>query len=227
MSRLKWARLDDARQVAEIACQRILEQANSAIEQRNVFRIVLAGGSTPRMAYELLRQKKTDWQKWEFYFGDERCLPVGHAELNSTLAANSLLNNIPISPQQVFAIPAQLGPEQAAELYAGVVQKAMPFDLVLLGMGEDGHTASIFPGQDWQGRPAAYAVHDAPKPPPDRVTLSIDALGNTRHLLYLITGAGKVNAVAQWLRGEVLPVGSIPIKGSAEVLIDEDAYPDD
>lgn len=221
MNELKWTLLNSAQEVAAAASRQILQQAEIAIRQRGIYRIVLAGGSTPQMTYELLGKKQADWSNWAFYFGDERCLPAGHAELNSTMARQSLLDHVAVNTQQIHSIPAHLGAEQAADLYLDIIKPALPFDTVLLGMGEDGHTASIFPGQNWQNQPLVYPVHDAPKPPPDRVTLSKDALANTRKLLYLVTGAGKATAVKKWLQGESLPVNAIPLRADTEVLIDK------
>ncbi len=223
MSELKWTQFENAQEVAEAACDQILRQAEIAIKQRSIFRIVLAGGSTPQITYELLSQKDSDWSKWAIYFGDERCLPQSHADLNSTMAKKSLLDFVPVNPDRVYPVPTHLGAEQAADQYIGCIQQAMPFDMTLLGMGEDGHTASIFPGHCWQNKPSVYAVHDAPKPPGDRVTLSIEALGNTRKLLYLITGESKAGAVSEWLRGKSLPVNSIQAQAECEVLIDREA----
>lgn len=223
MSDLIWTRLKDTQTVAQSACDQILIHAEIAIQDKNKFRIVLAGGSTPQMAYMLLSQRVSDWAKWEIYFGDERCLPEGHDDLNSSMAKKSLLNKVPVDPIRVHPIPAHLGAEVAADQYLPCVQVAMPFDMVLLGMGEDGHTASIFPGHGWQNRSPVYAVHGAPKPPADRVTLSTETLGNTRKLLYLVTGAGKADAVAKWWNGKHLPISSIPAQADSEVLIDEDA----
>ncbi len=219
----KWTQLDTAEQVAEAACQQILKLAELAIQQRGIFRIVLAGGSTPQMSYELLSQQAADWSKWAFYFGDERCLPQGHADLNYVMAKQSLLDRVPVNSGQVYPIHSQHSAEQGAEQYIDCIQKAVPFDITLLGMGEDGHTASIFPGHNWQNKPVVYAVHDAPKPPGDRITLSIEALGNTRKLLVLITGENKANAVSKWQQGSSLPVNSIQPRADSEILIDQNA----
>lgn len=128
-----------------------------------------------------------------------------------------------IPAQQCHAIPAELGPEQAAQAYADIVEAAVPFDLVLLGMGEDGHTASLFPGHKHNQEQWTHPVFGAPKPPPERVSLSAKALGQTRNLLYLITGQSKVEAVQAWRKGDLLPVSSMATD-TGEVLIDKAAY---
>ncbi len=223
MTEITWTQLKSAQEVAEAACHQILQQAELAIRRSNTFRIVLAGGSTPQKTYELLSKADSDWSKWEIYFGDERCLTEGHTDLNSTMAMQSLLDIVPINPKQVFTIPIGLGAEKAAAKYISYIQQAMPFDMVLLGMGEDGHTASIFPGHCWLAKPLVYAVHNAPKPPDDRITLSIDAFANTRKLMYLVTGKNKADAVSKWIQKESLPVNSIKAQGECEVLIDKEA----
>ena len=120
-------------------------------------------------------------------------------------------------------IPAELGAEAAVEVYEPVVQEALPFDLVILGMGEDGHTASLFPGHSHAGDALVLAVHEAPKPPPDRVSLSQGALSDARQVLILVTGGGKRDAVQAWKAGDTLPVASIRGHNGVDVLIDRDA----
>lgn len=223
MSKLQWTLFNNADAVAEAASERILELASDAINSRGIFRLVLAGGSTPEKAYQLLAKASSDWDKWEIYFGDERCLPVDNPERNSVMAARCLTSKVAIPPQQCHAIPSELGPEKAAQAYSDIVESAAPFDLVLLGMGEDGHTASLFPGHTHNPEQWTHPVFGAPKPPPERVSLSAKALGQTKNLLYLITGSSKAEAVQAWRNGEALPVSSI-FTDSGEVLIDKAAY---
>lgn len=223
MAEPRWTVLTNAEAVAQAAAERILAAAEKAIAERGRFRIVLAGGTTPRMTFERLAKAESLWRAWEVYFGDERCLPVDHADRNSLMARQALLGQVPIPPEQCFPIPAERGAEAAARGYAGVVDVARPFDVVMLGMGEDGHTASLFPGQAHPQSVSAVAVHDAPKPPPDRVSLSAEALADCRELLILVTGAGKRAAVAAWRRGSALPIAQVAELGNAEVLIDQAA----
>ena len=121
------------------------------------------------------------------------------------------------------SIPAELGAEPAAKAYAPVVRDALPFDLVHLGMGEDGHTASLFPGHSHQGDALVHPVHDAPKPPPDRVTLSERALNDARGVYIIVTGEAKCDAVRAWRSGELLPVARIHGHSGADVFLDEAA----
>ena len=219
-----WVRFDTAEEVAQAACQRILKTAHGAIAARGQFRLVLAGGTTPQQTYRLLAKAEADWFHWHLYFGDERCLPATDSERNSRMAEQTWISRVDIPLAQIHPIPAELGPEQGAADYGRLIDNALPFDLVLLGMGEDGHTASLFPSHRHPANSATVAVHDAPKPPPKRVSLSAVTLGNCRHLLYLITGAGKRQAVAAWRRGESLPISRIEPMGSGEILIDNAAW---
>jgi 6-phosphogluconolactonase len=162
--------------------------------------------------YDLLRAASTDWSRWHVYFGDERCLPPDHAERNSRMAKDVWLERVPIAPDQLHVIPAELGAAAAAQRYADTLRGVGDFDLVLLGLGEDGHTASLFPGHDWGDAPDApdvLAVFDAPKPPPQRVSLSAARLSRAREVLFLVEGETKRDAVGRWRAGEQLPAAAI------------------
>lgn len=223
---MQWTRLADPGAVARRACETILETARAAIGARGGFRIVLAGGGTPKRTYELLAGTQSDWARWHVYFGDERCLPADNPARNSRMAAGALTDRVPIPPGQVHPIPAEQGAEAAARRYTGIIRAGLPFDLVLLGLGEDGHTASLFPGHGYPETAAAIPVHGAPKPPPDRVSLTPAALSDCRRLLFLVTGEGKREAVARWRRGDPLPAAAIHPAGEGEVLADRHAWPD-
>jgi 6-phosphogluconolactonase len=222
---LDWRLLADANAVAQAAARLIAEAAAEAIAQRGRFRLVLAGGRTPKAAYRLLTQQGADWDLWEFYFGDERCLPADHAERNSQMAERLLLSQVPLVAGQVHPIPAERGAEEAAAAYAPIIAAAVPFDLVLLGVGEDGHTASLFPGRPLYPEAWVIPVHDAPKPPPDRVSLGLGALQSSRYLLVLATGAGKRAALERWQAGEELPIARVCHGQRVTVLLDEAANP--
>ena len=223
---LEWTLLEDAEAVARAASRRVQQAAHTAIRRHGFFRLVLAGGGTPKLAYQLLAESDSQWQYWHLYFGDERCLPPGHPERNSRMVYESLSGKVPIPAAQVHPIRAELGAEAAASEYQGLLQAALPFQMVLLGLGEDGHTASLFPGQQHQSDELALPVHDAPKPPPDRVSLSARALADTENLLFLVTGEGKRDAVRRWRANEPLPANTIITGGRAGVLIDRAAWPE-
>lgn len=203
--------------------QAILHASQQAISQRGAFHIVLAGGTTPRRVYESLREADADWAAWHVYFGDERCLPTDHAERNSQMAALAWLDHVAIPPGQVHPIPAENGAEIAANSYAQIVDEIELFDLVLLGLGEDGHTASLFPDHEWgdtPDAPATIAVHDSPKPPPDRVSLSAHRLSAARQLMFLVTGESKRQAVKDWRNGVNIPATDIAPASGVDVYIE-------
>jgi len=122
-----------------------------------------------------------------------------------------------------FPIPAELGAEAAALAYAQTIREKLPFDVVMLGMGEDGHTASLFPGFVDDPTALTQTVFDAPKPPPERVSLSVVALQACRQQLVLVTGAGKVEALAQWRSDVPLPI-ALAVRDDACLLVDAAAY---
>jgi len=220
---VRWIGVADAAALRQAAYRHILDAAARAIERRGRFLIVLAGGNTPSGIYRMLRAADTDWSRWQVYFGDERCLPADDAERNSRMAAEAWLNRVPIPQEQVHAIPAELGARAAALAYAETLRGVGDFDLVLLGLGEDGHTASLFPGRDWgaaASAPDALAVLDAPKPPPQRVSLSAARLSRTREVVFMVEGEAKRDAVARWRAGEQLPAGAIRPAGGVNVLVE-------
>jgi len=220
---INWQCLTDADAVAARATDLILQAAANAINERGVFHLVLAGGRTPKKVYQRLANAQADWKNWQLYFGDERCLPADHPERNSRMAATAWLDQGAVPEENIHPIQAELGAEAAAAHYATVIDRACPFDLVLLGMGEDGHTASLFPGQHHPDSESVHAVHHAPKPPPDRVSLSRARLSDSRDVLVLITGTGKRAAVQQWQAGEALPIAGITARHRITALLDKAA----
>jgi 6-phosphogluconolactonase len=210
----------------QAAVAEILRAARESIAARGAFRIVLAGGNTPRKVYEALRSAQADWPHWHVYFGDERCLPPEHEERNSRMATLAWLAYVDIPIANIHAIPAELGAEDAAEAYARVVDDIALFDLVLLGLGEDGHTASLFPHHDL-GRapdaPSTLAVQDAPKPPPQRVSLSARRLSEARAVMFLVTGSSKAQAVADWRAGNSIPAASITPVDGVDIYVEDAA----
>ena len=180
--------------------------------------LVLAGGSTPRRCHELLSEMEIAWGRVTILFGDERCVPPDHADSNYRMARESLLDRV--SPATVYRMPAELGPDEGADLYADVVGMVAPLDVVMLGVGEDGHTASLFPGHPGlQATGLAVGIRNSPKPPPERVTLTLNVLQAARRVIIVATGAGKADAVARAKRHEV-PSGMI---GGAKWFIDQAA----
>jgi 6-phosphogluconolactonase len=214
--------MQDRAALERVAAEHILRVAGSAIRARGQFHLVLAGGETPRGAYRRLRDSATDWRAWHIYFGDERCVPRDDPARNSRMAQEAWLDRVAIPAHQCHPIPAELGAEAAARAYGASLQSVAAFDLVLLGLGEDGHTASLFPGHDWgeaRGSPAALAVLDAPKPPRERVSLSAARLSDAREVLFMVSGASKRAALAQWRAGAAIPASAILPAAGVDVLV--------
>ena len=201
----------------------ILLGAYRAIAAHQSFRLVLAGGRTPENVYRILSESNADWSRWEIYFGDERCLPMGDPERNSTMAMHAWLEHVPIPEANIRVIPAELGPEKGASEYEWTIDKALPFDMVLLGLGEDGHTASLFPGAEHPVGQLVHPVFDAPKAPPQRISLSAAALSNAAKVVVLVCGAGKRDAVRGWRNGVSLPITMVKPVSGVDVLLDEAA----
>jgi len=139
------------------------------------------------------------------------------------MAAEVWLDFIPVPPAQIHAIPAELGGIQSARIYAETLQTIGDFDLVLLGLGEDGHTASLFPGHEWgsaPGSPDTLAVFEAPKPPAQRVSLSAARLSRARKVIFLISGESKHRAVTEWRLGKDIPARAITPAAGVDVLVE-------
>lgn len=210
----------DNQALAEAATGAILDFAQQAIRQTGKFKIVLAGGSTPQLIYQMLSQSQADWQNWWIFWGDERCLPVDDAERNSLMAMQTWLEKVAIPAAQIFPMPAEQGAAVGAADYQAIIGQYLPFDMVLLGMGEDGHTASLFPGHPHNENESVHAVYNSPKPPSDRVSLSAKVLSDAGQVLFLISGAGKQEAFKLWQQGSDLPVAQIKPKNGVKIYAD-------
>lgn len=214
---------DDLDELSLAVAQRIAESAAQAIAARGVFHLALAGGETPRRCYEKLRGLTIDWAHVQIYFGDERCLSNGDAQRNDTMVRATLLEHVPIPQANVHSIQAELGAQTAATIYSAVLEQVAVLDMVLLGMGEDGHTASLFPGNPaTESTATAVPVFNSPKPPAERVSLGMNMLNAARQKIFLVTGAGKRGALQQLLNGAPLPAARIT---SAEWHLDRAALP--
>ena len=199
----------DADALAAAVAERIATHAKQAIAQRGVFHLALAGGETPRRCYERLAKLDIDWDYVQIYFGDERCLPKGDVNRNDSMARDALFDYIAIPENNIHGIPAELGAREAAARYI-LVLGDIQLDLVLLGMGEDGHTASLFPGNPaTESHDAVVPVFNAPKPPAERVSLGVCMLNAARAKMFMVSGEGKRSALERILRGEVLPAAQV------------------
>jgi len=213
MGPVEFTVLDSPEDVAAAAAADIAEALREGARS-----LVLAGGTSPQRCYELLSHMDIEWGRVTVLFGDERCVPPDHPDSNYRMARESLLDRV--SPASVHRMPAELGPDEGAGLYAHIVASVAPLDVVTLGVGEDGHTASLFPGHPaLKATALVVGIRDSPKPPPQRVTLTLPALQSARRVIILATGAGKADAVARAKRREV-PSGMI---AGARWLIDRAA----
>jgi 6-phosphogluconolactonase len=194
--------------------------------------IALAGGATPRAAYRQLAGRCPPWRRVEVFFGDERCVPPDAEASNYRMARETLLDRIPLRPEQVHRIRGELPPEEAAaraeeDLRASVPGDPWPrLDLVVLGMGPDGHTASLFPGASEldEDRRLMVPVHRAGLPQPWRVSMTLPVLNAARRLLVLVGDSSKAPMVARALAGDSrIPAGRLRPAGELVWLLTEDA----
>jgi 6-phosphogluconolactonase len=165
--------------------------------------VVLTGGTIAINAYELIQSDLVDWTRVDFYWGDERFVPEGHADRNDQQARDAFLDRLGVPASSIHAMPAHgcdLSTAEAADQYAAALP-AEPFDITLLGVGPDGHVASLFPGfpQLHETERLAVEVFDSPKPPPVRISLTFPALNNSAAVWFVVSGAGKADAVARAL----------------------------
>jgi 6-phosphogluconolactonase len=185
------------------------------------FTLLLSGGTTPDAVYRRLAQpgafSRLDWSRVHLFWGDERCVSAYHAFSNYAMVQRSLLNHIPIPAGNIHRIPVEQGADAAAESYAaelhrffcGDARKPPSFDLVLLGLGEDGHTASLFPGSPALEEAERWAVgvaHSLPPPPlVPRVTVTLPLINAARRVLFLVSGESKANIFYRAILGEESP----------------------
>jgi len=200
------------------AIQFILKQANTAIIKKGSFSLVLSGGTTPVGLYKLLAKEKIDFKKWHIYFGDERCLPVDHLDRNSYVAESIWLSKVNILKSHIHIIPAELGGKEGALKYEKILNKNENFDLVILGLGDDGHIASLFPNDNWDNSKQVISITNSPKPPNHRISLSPSRLSSTENVLFLISGKNKLDALNQWKGGDDIPVKLISAKNQIMIM---------
>lgn len=219
----RWHKFNTTVELEQAATQTILQAALLAITLRRAFHIVLAGGTTPRRVYESLRNADADWAAWHIYFGDERCLPADHVERNSWMAAQAWLDHVTIPRTQIHFIPTEEGARAAASAYTQTLVGIELFDLVVLGLGEDGHTASLFPSYELANTadaPAVIVVENAPKYPPQRVSLSAHRLSAARKVIFIVSGAMKQQAVKDWRDGIAIPAAAVSPTNGVDVYLE-------
>lgn len=206
----------DIETLSSRAAELVAGYAAEAVKMRGRFTLALAGGGTPRGLYETLAspafRDRVPWESCLLFWGDERCVPPDDPESNYSLARRALLSKVPVVPDNVFRMPGEKEkPEIAARAYEEVLRARFPtphpdgtavsggpafprFDLALLGMGDDGHTASLFPGSpvlDEKVRWVRHAAAPAGYPTRDRLTLTLPVLNAAARVMFLVTGVGK------------------------------------
>ncbi len=232
-------RFADPGALARAAAEEVARRAEEAVAARGAFTRALAGGSTPRALYRLLADPREPyrarirWPAVHAFFGDERAVPADSPDSNARMAREALLDHVPLA--SVHRIPGELGAEAAADrceadLRAHFGEVPFPrFDLVLLGLGGDGHTASLFPGSPALGERQRWAVAGPAGLPPrvPRVTLTLPVLDAARAALFLVAGADKATALRRLVRPaageEPIPAARVRPQGALLVLADESA----
>jgi len=228
---------DTPEQVALAAAEKFVAYAQEAIADHGAFTVSLAGGNTPRRVYELLAsdpfKNLINWSSVHLFFGDERCVPPHHQDSNYGMVYKALISKIEIPASNVHRIAGEGNPEENAAAYERELRTffgdvSWPrFDLVLLGMGEDGHTASLFPGSDAVKEKARWVVATRMEQlKQDRITLTIPVLNHAAQVVFLVTGKGKARRFSAVIHGpprpEPLPAQLIrPLDGSLEWLVDK------
>jgi 6-phosphogluconolactonase len=230
---------DDAEAVARAAARRIVELAGASVSERGAFSLALSGGTTPRRVYELLAGEEfrglVEWESVHVFFGDERAVPADHPDSNYRMANEALLSRVPVPGRNVHRIEGLGDTAANASAYESEMRGYFGdaewprLDLVLLGMGDDGHTASLFPGTAaLEERRAWVVANRVEKLGAWRVTLTAPAVNAARHVLFLVSGKGKAERLREVLQGERdasrLPSQLIrPHDGTLEWFVDRDA----
>src|ERR671910_118143 len=226
---------DSSEELAEAAAREFAAKAEEAIEERGRFAAVLAGGSTPESTYQILARDYSDriaWSNVYVFFGDERAVPPHHEDSNLKMASEVLLDHVPVA--NVHRIKGELSPEEAAEAYEEELRtffqtEDVPrFDLILLGLGADGHTASLFP------ETPALEIHDrwvvanpVPRLNTTRITLTVPVINAARAVIFLVAGEDKAEALKETLEGDadprVYPAKLVQPPGGPKWMVDQSA----
>jgi 6-phosphogluconolactonase len=235
--------LPDAAAIAKRAAQEILQAATSAVAERGSFTLVLAGGSTPKALYQLLvndaaLRTQLPWDKMVLLFGDERHVPPDHPDSNFHMATESMISKAPLKPEQVLRIKGEYqDTEKAAQEYEQTLRERFKlrdsqfprFDMILLGMGNDGHTLSLFPGTKALHQDRRLVVRNwIGKLYTERITMTAPVANNAAQVIFMVTGADKALALKAVLEGpyepEQLPSQLIqPRNGKLQWLVDTPA----
>jgi 6-phosphogluconolactonase len=206
----------DLETLSQGAARLFAEQAVKAVADRDIFHAALSGGSTPRRTYEILAleplRERVPWNGVHIFWGDERCVPPDHPESNARMAREVLLDLVPIPPENVHPVPCENEPQKAARMYEFELREHFSgegprFDLVFLGMGSDGHTASLFPCSPALQERTRWVIetHEQTGGELPRVTLTLPVLNLARVVCFLVAGGNKARALAEVRRGSTRP----------------------
>ena len=207
---------ETAEEVARAGAEQFVTLANDAVADHDGFTVALAGGNTPRRMYQLLAEdrfaSRVDWKTVHVFFGDERCVPHNHPESNYRMVYESLISQVAIPASNVHQIAIEADPFLSAKRYESELRALFPdleapgFDLVLLGLGDDGHTASLFPETSALNAQEEWVVANwVEKLKAYRITLTAPAINGAANVTFLVVGAGKAPAVAEVLSGPAQP----------------------
>lgn len=206
--------LKDTDAIAEFVAQKMILIAQEAIAERGKFTLALAGGSTPKPLYVLLGttyRDEIDWSKTHLFWGDERTVPPDHPDSNFRMVQGALLDRIP-QPAGVHRMLGELPPEEAAKRYADRLVEIIPtkppcLDVILLGMGDDGHTASLFPHTEALSETEKYVVaNEVPQLDTWRISLTYPVLNHAHQVIFLVAGEKKAERLYEVLHGEPKPL---------------------
>ena len=204
----------DTESLSRAVADLFIEIANLAVNNKGCFSVALAGGSTPQKSYQLLASKdradRVDWSKVHIFWGDERCVPPNDSDSNYHMAGETFINKLPIPTPHIYRIEGERIPSDAARYYQNRLREFFvgkpQFDLILLGMGEDGHTASLFPGtkalqntKDW------VSANYVEKLSTWRITLTPHVINQAGNITFIVSGKSKAKTLSEVLQGEYQP----------------------
>jgi 6-phosphogluconolactonase len=204
-----WFVFEDINKLSNQLASDILDVAKNAIKSRGSFKIVLSGGNSILNTYKVLNSSESDWDKWHIYLGDERCLPIGDKSRNNHIINQVWLNNSQILKKNIHYIQVELGINSGSIHYEKVLNSVGDFDVTLLSMGEDGHTASLFPGHLYNENKNVVTEYNSPKYPKERISMSYLRLNKSKNVFKILSGSSKQEALDLWLKGEELPINKI------------------
>jgi len=227
---------DEDEVVAEL-CRLVEQQAKDALEKYDRFHIGLSGGSLVKFLCKGLPKISTDWSKWLLFFCDERLVPEDHPDSTWGLYKSGLLKAVPLTNDQFLLVDTSLNPEEAAKDYQAQLETRLSsrLDLLLLGAGPDGHTCSLFPGHALLEEPApedggrrVACITDSPKPPPERVTLTLPVINKSECCIFAACGTGKASMMKRLLgeqdEDSLLPAQMVqPSSGKLYWVLDQSA----